>query len=150
MSTSLTDRVLRIEASDPVALGRAYDYADAFVLDLPAPDTQSPEGWVLTGMDDVPAVIEWITSLLGIADDPSADRPGGWTVVESNSEVVHLEQSLPLMYVTLVGRNAEANQRMLTTVVQYQRPTLARLVWAVVGIAHRRTARRVITNGITS
>ncbi|HZB10959.1 MAG TPA: hypothetical protein VE525_17785 [Rubrobacter sp.] len=39
---------------------------------------------------------------------------------------------------------------MLTTVLRYERPVLARLVWAVVGIAHRHIAAPQVITGEAS
>jgi hypothetical protein len=62
--------------------------------------------------------------------------------------VVVLEDSDPLMHTVLVGRNVEPERRVLTTVLRYRRPLLARAVWALVGILHRRTARQVVGGGL--
>ena len=43
-----------------------------------------------------------------------------------------------------MGRRVEPSRRMVTTVLHYDRPMLARLIRAVVGVGHRRTARRLI------
>jgi hypothetical protein len=48
----------------------------------------------------------------------------------------------------MVGRNVEPGRRVLTTVLRYRRPLLARAVWALVGILHRRTARQVVAGGL--
>jgi hypothetical protein len=48
----------------------------------------------------------------------------------------------------MVGRNVEPERRVLTTVLRYRRPLLARAVWALVGILHRRAARQVVAGGL--
>lgn len=140
MKDRLVRQVRRVEVTDQVATARPRpcDYADAFEVRMPEPDREAPEAWVLTGMEQVPAWVEWISWLL-----PDDDE---WRVVESTSEVVRLEQSDPLMHVVLVGRRVGPFRRRLTTVLTYKRPVLARLVWAVLGVGHRRMARRVITS----
>lgn len=147
-----SSEVRRVEVTDPVATGRRYDYADAFQVRLPEPDLAAPEAWVRAGMGGTPAVVDWIASLLGHRSEPfpSPDMVEGFRVVRSTSEVVHLEQSLPLMHVVLVGRRVGSSVRELTTLLTYQRPVLARLVWAVVGVGHRLTVRRVITSNVPS
>ena len=55
---------------------------------------------------------------------------------------------LPVMHVDLIGRNAAHTRRTLTTLLIYRRPWLARLVWVVVGRAHRRTVDWVLTTGL--
>lgn len=148
MKKPLAQQVRQVEVTDPIAAARRYDYADAFEIRLPEPDDDAPETWVLTGMDDSPAVVEWIATVLlghGGAPSTSTDRVvDGWRVVESTSEVVHLEQSLPLMHVVVVGRRVGSSGRMLTSVLHFERPVLARLVWAVVGVGHRRMVRRLL------
>jgi hypothetical protein len=75
---------------------------------------------------------------------------GPFRIVEAGPEVVHLEASLPLMHVVMVGRNVEPTRRMLTTVLLYERPVLARLIWAIVGIGHRLTARQIIASKVAT
>lgn len=148
MKDQLAQQVRRVGVTDSIAAARRYDYADAFEVRLPEPDGDAPETWVLAGLDDSPAVVEWIASLLlghGSAPSTSTSRVvDGWRVVESTSEVVHLEQSLPLMHVVVVGRRVGSSGRMLTSVLHFERPVLARLVWAVVGVGHRRMVRRLL------
>jgi hypothetical protein len=150
VKTPLAQHVRRVEVTDPIATGRRYDYADAFEVRLPGPDGEAPETWVLAGLADSPAVMEWIASLLlghGRAPSTSSDRVvDGWRVMESTPEVVHLEQPLPLMHVVVVGRRVGSSGRMLTSVLHFERPVLARLVWAVVGMGHRRMVRRLLGN----
>lgn len=133
----------RAEVTEPIAIARQHDYADAFEVDLPEPDGHPPEAWVRAGFDATPRVVAWLVGLLG-ADTSDSDQLGGWDVVESGPDVIHLEQSLALMHVVFVGRNVEPTRRMLTTALTYHRPVLGRLAWSVIGIAHRRTARRLI------
>ncbi len=150
MKKPFAQQVRRVGVTDPIAAARRYDYADAFEIRLPKPDGDAPETWVLAGMDDSPAVVEWIATVVlghGSAPPTSTDRVvDGWRVVESTSEVVHLEQSLPLMHVVVVGRRVGSSGRMLTSVLHFERPVLARLIWAVVGVGHRRMVRRVLRN----
>lgn len=95
-------------------------------------------------------VLKRIVGLLGIRDAPveSAGQVGPFRVVESGPEVIRLETSLPLMRVVMVGRRVEPTRRVLTTVLYFNRPVLARLAWAFIGIGHRRTAPKVITGKI--
>lgn len=84
-----------------------YDYADAFEVRLPEPDRDAPEAWVRAGMEQAPAWVNWIISLL-----PDDDE---WRVVESHNEVVQLEQDDPLMHAVLVGRRVGPSRRVMTT-----------------------------------
>ena len=134
------DRVRRVSVSAPIAAARRYDYADAFELRLEGPDPCSPEEWVRAGVDATPA---WITRIAG-----NPDGLGSARIVESDADVVVLEDSDPLMDTVMVGRNLEPERRVLTTVLRFRRPLLARVVWAFVGILHRRTARQVLAGGL--
>jgi hypothetical protein len=141
MKNRLARQVRRVGVTDPIAAARGYDYADAFEVRLPEPDQYPPETWVRAGVDATPA---WIKRIAGHA----GDGLGSARIVESDADVVVLEDSDPLMHTVLVGRNVEPTRRVLTTVLRYERPVLARLIWAIVGMVHRRTARQVITNKI--
>ncbi len=147
MKNQLMRQVRRVDPTDPIATARHYDYADAFELRLPGPDHDKPETWVRAGLDSVPGVVDRIASALGGGETPvpSGDHVEMFRIVTSTPEVVHLEASEPLMRVVMVGRRVEPTRRMLTTILYYERPVLARLVWAVVRLAHRWTARYVIT-----
>jgi hypothetical protein len=48
------------------------------------------------------------------------------------------------MDTVMIGRNLEPQRRVLTTVLRFRRPLLARAVWALVGVLHRRTAKRLV------
>jgi hypothetical protein len=133
-------RVRRVSVTDPVPAERHYVYADAFELQLDGPDPCSPEEWVRAGVNATPA---WIKRIAGHADGLGSAR-----IVESGADVVVLEDSDSLMDTVMVGRNVEPERRVLTTVLRYRRPLLARAVWALVGILHRRTARQVVAGGV--
>jgi hypothetical protein len=139
MKGRASDRVRRVSVTDPVAAARRYDYADAFELRLERPDRCSPEEWVRAGVDATPA---WIKRIAGHADGLASCR-----IVESDGAVVVLEDCDALMDTVIVGRNVDRERRVLTTILRYRRPRLARAVWALVGILHRRTARQVVAAG---
>jgi hypothetical protein len=152
MKNQLMRQVRRVEVTDPIAAARRYDYADAFEVCLPEPDPYSPETWVRAGLEATPRWVDWIVGLLGFSEAPAsaADHVSGFRIVESGPEAIHLETSLPLIHVVLVGRKVEPTRRMLTSVLRYERPVLARLIWAIVGIGHRRAARQVITSKVST
>ncbi len=141
MKGQAPDRVRRVRVTDPLAAARRYDYADAFELRLEGPDRCSPEEWVRAGVDATPA---WIKRIAG----NSGDGLGSSRIVESDADVVVLEDSDPLIDTVMIGRNVEPERRVLTTVLRYRRPLLARAVWAFIGILHRRTARQVVAGGL--
>jgi hypothetical protein len=151
MKNRLARQVRRVGVTDPIAAARRYDYADAFEVRLPEPDPYPPETWVRAGLEATPGVVQWLVNLLdlGRAPEPSADILSGFRIVEADPEVIHLEESTPLMHTVLVGRRVGPTRRMLTTVLRYERPVLARLIWAIVGMLHRRMARQVITSKVS-
>ncbi len=134
--------VRRVSVTEPVAAARPHDYADAFELRLDGPDRCSPEEWVRAGIDATPAWIKWVAG--------ARDGLGSARIVESDGEVVVLEDSDPLMDTVMVGRNVGPDRRVLTTVLRYRRPLLTRVIWAFVGILHRRTAQRVVAGGTSA
>jgi Protein of unknown function (DUF2867) len=136
----LPARARRVTVTEPIAAAGPYDYADAFELRLEGPDRCSPEEWVRAGVDAVPP---WIKRVAGAKDGLGSAR-----IVESDADVVVLEDSDPLMDTVMIGRNVEPERRVLTTVLRYRRPLLTRAVWALVGILHRRTARQVVAAGL--
>jgi hypothetical protein len=140
MKGQALDGARRVSVTDPIAVARSYDYVDAFELQLEGPDPCSPEEWVRAGVDATPA---WIKRIAGARDGLDSAR-----IVESDADVVVLEDSDPLMDTVMVGRNVEPQRRVLTTVLRYRRPLVARAVWAFVGLLHRRTARQVVAGGL--
>lgn len=148
MSTSQWPAV-QVTVSDPLLVGRTYDYADAFVVDIATPEHRAPEEWVRDGLAVTPAWLEQVARLIGVhgTADPVPGQLDVFHIVSSGADVVHLETSLPLLQVTLVGRNLASDRRMLSTGLTYRRPLLARLVWAFVGPGHRWAASQVILGG---
>lgn len=136
----------RVAVTDPIAAARRYDYADAFAIDLAAPDAHAPEAWVRAGLGAVPPVVDWVARLLGM--HPAADPLDDWQMVASGPKMIHLEQSLPLMHVVYVGRRVEPTRRMVTTLVTYRRPLLARIAWTVIAPGHRWAARRAMVSSL--
>ncbi|WIN00606.1 hypothetical protein ACTOB_004321 [Actinoplanes oblitus] len=137
--------VRRVAVTDPVALARAGDYSDAFEARLAEPDQRSPEQWVRDGFAAFPPSVKRVVRLLGFR--PGDTRPGqiaGLRIVESTAEVVRLETSLRLLRAVMVGRQVAPTRRTLTTVLFFNRPVLARLVWRLIGPRHRRIAMRIV------
>jgi hypothetical protein len=134
-----TEGVRRISVTDPIAAARPYDYADAFELRLGEPDRYSPEEWVRAGFDGLPAWFKWIAGV--------RDGLGSFRIVESDDDMVVLEDSDSLMDAVMVGRLVEPERRVLTCVMRFRRPLLTRVVWAFVGPLHRWIARRMVAAG---
>jgi len=141
------DPVQRIEVQDPFAAHGRHDYTDAFAVDLPGPDASPPATWLGSALSRVPAIVAWVAARLGFPPG-TGDPLDGWEIRTSTPEMVHLVVELPLMHVDLIGRNAAPARRTLTTLLTYRRPLLGRLVWVVVGPAHRRTVRWVLATGL--
>lgn len=151
MKNPLAQQVRRVEVTDPIATACPHNYADAFEVRLPAPDLYPPETWVRAGLAATPKWVDHVISLLGWREAPgsSAGNLSGFEVVASNTEVIHLETSLPLLHVVMVGRNVEPTRRTLTTAVRFERPVIARLVFAFIGIGHRWAVRQVLTSKVS-
>ena len=152
MNNQLAQQVRRVGVTDPIAAAHRHDYADAFEVCLLGPDLYPPETWVRAGLNATPGWVDRVVGLLGFSEapEPSADHVSGFRIVEAGPEVIHLETSLPLMHVDLVGRNVEPARRRLTTILRYERPVLGRLVFAIVGIGHRWVVPRVLTGKIST
>jgi hypothetical protein len=138
--------VRRVPADDPIVLGRAFDYTDAFVVDLPEPDDRPPAEWVREGLAAMPKWVERGARAIGV--QPVKDPPPGqldvFRIVSTDDDVVHLEKALPLLHVDFIGRNVGPRRRMITTGLTYRRPLLATIVWTIIGPGHRWGARRML------
>lgn len=132
----------RVNVADPVAAARPHDYADAFEVRIARTERCSPEEWLRAGVDEYPA---WIKQAAG-----HFDGSGSFRIVESDANLVVLEASGSLMDTVMVGRNVDAERRVLTTLLRFRRPRIARTIWLLVGIFHRRTAREVVAGGLPS
>lgn len=137
----------RVEVTERPRRGNDFDYADAFAVDLPQAELQPAERWVRAGMEDSPALVEWVATVLGLGNrpDPGSPEIAHGTVIESTPDLVEIEWSLPLMDVVVIGRCPKPASRSLSSFLYFRRPVLARLVWSVVGIGHRQMARGLIT-----
>ena len=127
-----------------IALG-PYDYADSFEIELPEPDDHTIEEWVRSTIEDSPlAVRETIANawqhmlMFRLGPTPSADTVLGFPIVSSEPDLTRLEARSPLMRGVIIGRRIEPTRIGLTTLLYYERPAPARLVWASVGPLHRR------------
>jgi hypothetical protein len=151
VTMSLFRQVRKVRVSDDVAEGRRFDYADSFELQLPTPDPLSLRRWLGAGLNDSPAIAEKLSALLlRVRDEPTIDPEAlaDWRVVASTPDLLHIERSLPLLHVVLVGRRLDPSGRRLTTLLTFQRPVLSRLVWTFVGVGHRLLTRRLMCYGI--
>lgn len=153
MRASAKHRTHRIQVIDELAPAGSFDYADAFEVHLSSPDVLAPRSWLARGLDDSPAAVQLLTSLLlRVRDEPttSPEDLSDWHVIASTADLIHIERTLPLLHVVLVGRRLDPFGRRLTTLLTYERPVLSRVLWTFIGIGHRLAVRRLICHGIPS
>ena len=134
----------------------AYDYADAFEIDLPAAEPRSPEQLFRAALDNaawlqrgVPVVHRHMLRFR-LGPRLSADHILGWRIVNSSPDVIHLEASGPLIRGVIVGRRTSHSTAIFTTFVSYASRPPARIVWAVVGPLHRRVAPYLLQRGVAA
>jgi len=143
MRRPLVLRVHRAAVADEAVAGHQFDYADAFEVQLPEPDPLAPREWLARGLT---ALLLRVRDEAGTSPDDLAD----WQVIESTSDVIHIERCLPLLHVVVVGRRLGSSGRRLTTLLRFQRPVLSRLLWTFVGVGHRLAVRRLLCHGATT
>lgn len=143
--TALSARRVPVTEEKLRGIGR-YDYADAFEVRVPDPDQRSAEQWLRCGFGQAPPALRWTIvvahrHVLGfrLAPVSSPDHVVGWTVVDAQPDVIHLEAASPLLSAAMVGRRANATTTTLTTCLTYERPRAAQ-VWRMLGPLHRRIA----------
>jgi hypothetical protein len=128
------------------------DYADAFEVRTPERDDRTAELWIRAGLEGAPGWMRWVILLvhrhvlgfrLGPPDAP--DHVLGWPIVASEPDEVRLEASSRLLRGVLVGRRVDPSSTRLTTLLFFERPATARVVWAVIGPLHRRIAPYLLT-----
>jgi hypothetical protein len=134
-------------AEEPLLDGGRYDYADAFEIHVPEPDTRTAEQWVRRGLEGAPSalrggVVVVHRYLLGFRLGPlsAPDHVLGWRIVTSQPDVVLLEAVSPLGRGVIVGRRPDPGSTVLTTFLFRTRPVPARIIWAFLGPVHRRIA----------
>jgi hypothetical protein len=131
----------------------AYDYADAFEIDLPAAETRSPEQLFRAALDDAAWLQRWVPvvhrHMLRFRLGPrlSTDHILGWRIVSSSPDVIHLEASGPLIRGVIMGRRTSQSTAIFTTFVFYAWVP-ARIVWAVAAPLHRRVAPYLLERGV--
>jgi hypothetical protein len=134
-----------LDHADPDLAG--HDYADAFEVHLPGPDTRTAEQWLRSGLEESPAVVRRLILLvhrhvLGFELAPvgSPDHVLGWAVVGNEPDTCRLETSSTLAHAVLLAQRTTPQTAALQTFLFYRRPTAARRIWAVVGPLHRTIA----------
>ena len=143
----------REAAEEPLALELGpYYYADSYEITLSAPDDHTMEEWARCSIEEAPlAVRETIANAwrhvlrFQLGPTPSPDNVLGFPIVSSEPNLIHLEARSPLMRGVIVGRRIEPTRIQLTTLLFYERPGPARLVWVTVGPLHRRLVPSLLT-----
>jgi hypothetical protein len=134
----------------------AYDYADAFEIDLPAAEPRSPEQLFRAALDNADWLQRWVPIVhrhmlrFRLGPRSSAEHILGWRIVSSDPDVIHLQASGPLIRGVIVGRRTKRSTAMFTTFVFYVRRVPARIVWAVAAPLHRRVAPYLLERGVCS
>jgi hypothetical protein len=134
----------------------ALDYADAFEIGLPEPVAKSPEELFRAALDDVSWVRRWVPIVhrhilrfrLGPLESPN--HVMGWRIQSSHADAVALEADGPLFRGTIVGRKINPETVVFTSFLTYLDRAPARLVWALVGPAHRRIAPYLLERGVAT
>lgn len=123
----------------------SYDYADAFEIAAPDSGPQNAALLLRQGLEDAPLWTRFIVRcawrMLGFRLGPanSPDHILGWRIVEARNDAIQIEVSGTRMDGVIVGRLTQATMSV-TTYVRYVQPAIARRIWGLVGIAHRRVA----------
>jgi hypothetical protein len=148
--------VRRLDAAEMSLGGGSHDYADAFAVELEAPDAHSPEQWARVALEQASPVVRRIirfaqVRVLRLQLQPSADTGAvlGWPVVASTVDTVHLQAAGRLLSGDIVGRRLSPQLMVLTTSLTFER-RLAGLLWVVVGPLHRRIAADLLRRAAAS
>ncbi|OBA88651.1 hypothetical protein A5662_24985 [Mycobacteriaceae bacterium 1482268.1] len=132
----------------------AYDYADAFEIDLPAAETRSPEQLFRAALGNAAWPQRWVPVVhrhmlrFRLGPQSSAEHILGWRTVSSDPDVIHLEASGPFIRGIIVGRRTSQSTAIFTTFIFYVRRVPARIVWAVAAPLHRRIAPYLLERGV--
>jgi hypothetical protein len=131
----------------------AYDYADAFEIDLSPAERRSPEQLFRAALDNASWLQRWVPVMhrhilrFRLGPGSSADHILGWRIVSSSPDVIHLEASGPLIRGVIVGRRTSQSTAIFTTFVFYTWVP-APVVWAVAAPLHRRVAPYLLERGV--
>lgn len=120
------------------------DYADAFRVDSPVVAGHVAEDWMRLVLERLSRPARWFvltgwTLVLGFRLRPlhGTDRLLGWQIVHNDADRLVLEQRSWLLTAHLLLCRDRGGLTWLTF-VRFERPRVARPVWAVVGVIHRR------------
>jgi hypothetical protein len=115
-----------------------FDYFDCFESAEPIGEVAEPAVWLKEAVAQTPGWIKNLRGrLLGTAE---------WVVLESTPGRVWEAQRTSIGLATVVAETVGGRRRM-TTGVKFSRNS-GRVLWAFVGIIHRRTARRAVSGRV--
>ena len=128
-----------------------YDYADAFERQVDHDETAAAEELVRVALEETPRALRELVRIiwraaLGFEVGPrrSPEYVVGARITTSTPDLVHLDVRGPVMRGVIAGRRVRPNQFLVTTFIQYVRPTRAHLMWSVVSPLHRLIARYLL------
>lgn len=145
--TTAKARRTDVQSGDPLIADHRYDYADAFEIDIDPDDPRTAEEFTRDALERAPVVIrETVRVAWGqllrfrLGPHPSADHVLGMGIRSSGPDALGLGADGPLLAATLVVRRTPESRVVIATYISYVRPRPAWLVWAAVGVLHRRLA----------
>lgn len=139
-------RQVEVLVPEPLIGGDAYDYADAFAIQLSEAETRSPEQLFRAALDNDSWMLGWVPLVhrhllrFRLGPQSSPDHLLGWRIVRSDPGVVQLEAAGPLLRGVIVGRRASPSTAVFTTFVFFVKRIPARAVWAITAPLHREVA----------
>jgi hypothetical protein len=120
------------------------DYSDRFEAPRSNDDTRPAVEWFQAAFEGAPFITRsvlltgWrIVLLMRLAPRDSPGHVLGWLIVADEPALAKLHAESPLMRATLSVSTATNSSAVWTTEVWYKR-TIARPIWLVVGLVHRR------------
>jgi hypothetical protein len=124
-----------------------YDYADAFEIQPPGPDTRSAEQIVRYALEQAPWPVGLTIRLVHRhvlrfqLGPPGPDRISGWKILASRPDLIHLEAISPVVgRGVMLMRRPDPTRTVFTTYLFFARPKIARVLWALTGPLHRHLA----------
>ncbi|MDQ4143048.1 MAG: DUF2867 domain-containing protein [Actinomycetota bacterium] len=121
----------------------AYDYADAFQIEIDERDPRSAEQLARDTLEQAPRLVRSVIRIahryvlrFRLGPPASPDHVLGWEILRSEPQLAHVEATSSLLRAAIVGRRTGASSTV-TTYLFFRRPA-ARVLFKVVGPVHRR------------
>ena len=140
-------RAAVVPVTEAILASGPADYADAFEVVRDGPDHRTAEQWMRCGLEQSPralrrtiVVVHRHVLRFRLGPLTSGEHVLGWRITEDRPDLVRLEATSPILRAAIVGRRIDPIRTRLTTLLWFERPTVARVVWAAVGPLHRRIA----------